>query len=186
MIRVADPRKLAQALAQVRDMLALSRHEVARMIAAATGRSELGINSQLWEWENGRRSPNAVSLAPYLDALDLDLALVPRLDPDRPPPVDLPLSVAASLTAGHLHMLYQQESCCQHCCAPCAALAALLATGQIDMLYGAYVGPDEDSDIWDADKRQVRRDWLLGCWSADLGCGPHEASAISDRFGSWN
>jgi hypothetical protein len=78
MIRVADPAKLGPALAQIRNLLGISRYALAVEIAAARGRSVQGVVNQLLEWDNGTNAPNVRSLAPVLDALGYDLALIPR------------------------------------------------------------------------------------------------------------
>jgi transcriptional regulator with XRE-family HTH domain len=80
MIHVADPAKLGPALAQIRNLLGISRYALAREIAATTGRSTQSCVNQLAEWDNGTATPNARSLAPVLNALGYDLALVPRED----------------------------------------------------------------------------------------------------------
>jgi hypothetical protein len=87
--------------------------------------------------------------------------------------VELPRQVAGRLVAGHVNILWQHAAsgCCPVCCAPCKALKELLDAGQLDDLYGAWVGDDRSgSDIWDPEKRQIRRDWLLNAWNVDLGC----------------
>jgi transcriptional regulator with XRE-family HTH domain len=86
MIRVADPALLGPALAQIRNLLGISRYALARQIAEAKGRSLQACINQLAEWDHGVNSPNVKSLGPVLDALGYDLALVPRagaLTPDR-------------------------------------------------------------------------------------------------------
>lgn len=85
MIRLSDPTRIGQALASVREMLGLSRRGVARSIAEETGRSETSVNSQIWTWDMGDQSkhgcaPDLASLGPYLRALDLDLAVVPKIE----------------------------------------------------------------------------------------------------------
>jgi transcriptional regulator with XRE-family HTH domain len=78
MIRVTDPAKLAPALAQIRNLLGISRYALACQIADATGRPKQSVINQLLEWDNGTNSPNVRSLADVLDALGYDLALVPK------------------------------------------------------------------------------------------------------------
>jgi transcriptional regulator with XRE-family HTH domain len=80
MIRITDPGKLGPALCQVRQLLGLSRYELARQISARTGRSHIGIVNQIQQWDSGTHAPVASSLGPVLDALGYDLALVPRGD----------------------------------------------------------------------------------------------------------
>jgi transcriptional regulator with XRE-family HTH domain len=80
MIRVADPAKLGPALAQIRNLLGISRYALAREIAEAKGRSLQGVVNQLLEWDNGTNAPNVRSLGPVLNALGYDLALIPRED----------------------------------------------------------------------------------------------------------
>jgi len=73
-------------------MLGIGRRQTAKQIAEATGRTETSVNAQLWTWDIGvdkgankhGRRPDLASLGPYLDALDFDLALVEKLDPDAP------------------------------------------------------------------------------------------------------
>lgn len=90
MIRLSDPTRIGPALAEIRNMLGLKRRAVARQIAKATGRTETSVNAQLWTWDKGPeeattgRRPDLASLGPYLDALDFDLALVEKIDPDAP------------------------------------------------------------------------------------------------------
>lgn len=87
MIRITDPAKIGPALAQIRNLLGISRYELARQMAAITGRSHQATVNQLLEWDNGTNIPNARSLGPILDVLGYDLALVPKPDgvltPDR-------------------------------------------------------------------------------------------------------
>lgn len=85
-MRLTDPTRIGAALADVRTMLGITRRQVARAIAEKTGRTETSVNAQLWTWEVppgesslGRR-PDLASLAPYLDVIEFDLALVPRLE----------------------------------------------------------------------------------------------------------
>jgi transcriptional regulator with XRE-family HTH domain len=80
MIRVADPAKLGPALAQIRNLLGISRYALARQIAEAKGRSLQACINQLAEWDHGVNSPNVKSLGPVLAALGYDLALIPRED----------------------------------------------------------------------------------------------------------
>ena len=81
MIRIADPSNLGTALRDIRHLLGYNRREIARTIAEATGRHEGGIYRQIQEWDVGHHSPTARALGPILDALDYDLALVPKLQP---------------------------------------------------------------------------------------------------------
>lgn len=80
MIRIADPTKLGPALGDLRAINGLSRRRLARIIAAATGRSETSVNSQLWGWDNAIHQPDLASIPIVLDALGYDLALIPRKD----------------------------------------------------------------------------------------------------------
>ena len=89
MIRLTDPTRIGPALAEVRALLGMSRHGVAKRIAQATGRASRSVAAQIWTWDNdgskpGGCRPDLRSLGPYLDALDLDLALVDKADPGAP------------------------------------------------------------------------------------------------------
>jgi hypothetical protein len=77
-IRIADPSNLGIALRDIRNVLGYNRRELARTIAAATGRHEGGVYRQIQEWDRGIHSPTARALGPVLEALDFDLALVSR------------------------------------------------------------------------------------------------------------
>jgi len=82
MIRVSDPAKLGPSIAQIRNLLGISRYALAQQIAETTGRPLQSCVNQLLEWDNGANTPNARSLGPVLDALGYDLALIPREDTD--------------------------------------------------------------------------------------------------------
>jgi hypothetical protein len=92
----------------------------------------------------------------------------------------MPTQIAAWLVAGHVDQLWQQwanetdpdmRGCCNRCCGPCAAMKELYDRGELDALYGAYVGRvGGDMETWDAEKRQVGREWLHEAWSVDPGC----------------
>jgi len=82
-IRVANPGEIGQALGQVRKMLGISRRQAARQIAAAVGRSETSVNSQLWGWDHGKHQPDLTSIPVLLDVIDFDLALVERPEGPR-------------------------------------------------------------------------------------------------------
>jgi hypothetical protein len=77
-IRIADPSNLGTALRDIRNVLGYNRRELARTIAAATGRVESGVYRQLAEWDYSVHSPTARALGPILDALGFDLALVSK------------------------------------------------------------------------------------------------------------
>lgn len=79
-IRITDPGKLGPALAQIRNLLGLSRSDLGRLVEAATGRDMLGVVKQVQQWDEGKHSPNAGSLGPVLEALGYDLALIPKED----------------------------------------------------------------------------------------------------------
>lgn len=81
MIRLTDPTRIGPALAEVRNLQLTTRRQLARTIAAATGRTETSVNAQLWTWDVGTRKPDLASLGVLLDALGYDLALVPRETP---------------------------------------------------------------------------------------------------------
>jgi hypothetical protein len=81
-IRITDPARVGAALADLRTKLGITRRQLARDLAARTGRSFSSWNSQLWSWEVVR-SPNPASVAPVLAELGWQLALVP-LDHDGP------------------------------------------------------------------------------------------------------
>lgn len=78
MIRIANASKLGPALADVRNMLGLSRPDHARLIVAINGRSLKGTINQLHDWDKGINAPGGRALGPALQALGYDLALVPR------------------------------------------------------------------------------------------------------------
>jgi hypothetical protein len=80
MIRLTDPTRIGPALAEVRMLLGIGRRQLARTIAAKTGRTETSVNAQLWTWDVGTRHPDLTSLPVLLDALGYDLALIPRED----------------------------------------------------------------------------------------------------------
>jgi hypothetical protein len=80
MIRIADPAKLGPALAQIRNLLGYSRHDLGRAVESATGRPMISVVHQVQQWDTGRHAPTVSSLGPVLDALGYDLALVPRED----------------------------------------------------------------------------------------------------------
>jgi hypothetical protein len=90
MIRIADPAKIGPALRDIRTLLGYNRRDLARAIAATTGRVEAGIYRQIQEWECLMHSPTTRALAPVLTELGYDLALVPAIDPDEPPPAHRP------------------------------------------------------------------------------------------------
>jgi hypothetical protein len=74
-IRLTDPTRIGPALAELRDLLGISRREVARQMATATGRSETSLNAQIWTWDVSRAKPDLVSLIPYLQVLGVELLL---------------------------------------------------------------------------------------------------------------
>jgi transcriptional regulator with XRE-family HTH domain len=78
MIRLTDLGKIGPALFEIREMLGISRREAARRIAELTGRTEISVNAQVWEWDRNRRRPDLKSMRYLLDVLDMDVALVPR------------------------------------------------------------------------------------------------------------
>jgi hypothetical protein len=80
MIRLTDPTRIGPALGNIREMLGIGRRELARAIAAKTGRSATSVNAQLWQWDKGRHAPDLSSLALQLDILGYDLALIPKAD----------------------------------------------------------------------------------------------------------
>lgn len=100
--------------------------------------------------------------------------------------ITLPTLAAARLVAGHVDILWQQtqngdedfRGCCPQCCAPCAALKELLATGQLDFLYGEYLASTGgfDTETYDAPMGQVGREWLLKAWSVDRVCHQKECT----------
>lgn len=99
----------------------------------------------------------------------------------------MPTLTAARLVAGHVDNLWSQwanddevPGCCPLCCGPCAALKDLLDRGQLDELYGVYVDQGfGEMDTWDAERRQVGRDWLRKAWSADATCG-HPSTEVPE------
>lgn len=84
MIRLTDPSRIGPALAEIRELLGISRREAARRIAEVTGRSVTSVNAQMWEWDKNKRKPDLSSLGHLLDVIDFDLALAERPDPDAP------------------------------------------------------------------------------------------------------
>jgi len=84
MIRLTDLGNIGPALYEIRQMLGISRREAARRIAEITGRTETSVNAQVWEWDRNKRRPDLYSMRYLLDVLDMDLALVDRIDPDAP------------------------------------------------------------------------------------------------------
>jgi len=84
MIRLTDLGNIGPALYEIREMLGISRREAARRIAEITGRTETSVNAQVWEWDRNKRRPDLYSMRFLLDVLDMDLALVDRIDPDAP------------------------------------------------------------------------------------------------------
>lgn len=102
MIRIADPSNLGRALRDIRLVLGYNRREIAREIAATTGRVESGVYRQLAEWDHGIHSPTARALGPILDALDYDLALIPKRSHQPPPPPSRRPTGTGWPDAGHL------------------------------------------------------------------------------------
>lgn len=86
-IRVHDPARLGHAIAQLRRRHGLTRMDLARRIAATSGRRPGTVGSQLHNWERLIKAPTVSSLAPVLAALGYDLALIPR---EKPVVSDLP------------------------------------------------------------------------------------------------
>jgi transcriptional regulator with XRE-family HTH domain len=77
-IVLPDPTRIGPALAEIRELQGMSRRQLARAIAAKTGRSETSVNAQLWFWDTGRTEPNLSSIGTLLDILGYRLALDPR------------------------------------------------------------------------------------------------------------
>lgn len=75
MIRLTDPTRVGQALAEVRQLQGMSRPACAREIAKLTGRGWRSINSQLWTWDTGACRPTLEAIGPYLTVLGLILAV---------------------------------------------------------------------------------------------------------------
>lgn len=80
MIRISDPAKLGQLLGTLRITEGWTRVDMARAIADTTGRGYESLRLRLWRWDTGRDRPDLAGLGPYLDALGLDLALIPKED----------------------------------------------------------------------------------------------------------
>jgi hypothetical protein len=78
MIRITDIARVGPALGELCALLGYSRPDLARIIAAATGRPAASIANQLGAWDRLEGTPTVRSLGPILDALGYDLALVPR------------------------------------------------------------------------------------------------------------
>lgn len=84
MIRIPDPTKLGPAMGDLRILLGISRRGAARRVAKGADRTEDSVHSQMWTWDKAIRMPDLTSVGRYLDVLEYDLALAPRLDdPDR-------------------------------------------------------------------------------------------------------
>lgn len=75
LIRLTDPTRIGQELAQFRQMIGMSRRQCAREIAHRTGRTETSVNAQLWTWDVGTRRPELTSLVVYLQVLGVNLML---------------------------------------------------------------------------------------------------------------
>lgn len=98
--------------------------------------------------------------------------------------VAVPVLVLARLAAAHVDELWDEwrtdplkQGCCTRHCASCAALEDLLTRGLLDDLYRVYlhsVGSDgRGVGVWDVEKGQICREWLLAAWSkgrAFCGC----------------
>jgi hypothetical protein len=94
----------------------------------------------------------------------------------------MPTLTAARLVAGHVDLLWGQwvnesEGCCAHCCAPCAALKDLMDCGLLDDLYRAYMNSASAGliAVWDYDKDEINRRWLLDAWRSGSADCNHEA-----------
>jgi hypothetical protein len=88
MIPVPDATRLGRSLADVRQMLGMSRREAARRIAEMTGRSETSVNAQLYSWEcepgtRYHRQPDLASLVPYMVVLGIRLGIDFEEDEDE-------------------------------------------------------------------------------------------------------
>lgn len=79
MIRISDPTKLGKTLGTLRLTTGWGRRELARWLAERHG-TEGTNNLNLWNWDTGRRVPTLDRLPDYLEALAVDLALIPRED----------------------------------------------------------------------------------------------------------
>jgi hypothetical protein len=87
MIPLHDPTRLGPALADIRQMLGISRRGAARRIAAMTGRSETSVNAQLYSWEcepgsRYHRQPDLASLVPYMQVLGIFLGAHFKEEPE--------------------------------------------------------------------------------------------------------
>lgn len=80
MIRLTDPARLGPALAEIRALYGYTRADLARLIAANTGRTFGGVYQQLGDWDLGINNPSTRAIGPLLDVLGYDLALVPKED----------------------------------------------------------------------------------------------------------
>jgi hypothetical protein len=78
-IRISDPARLGLVLGTLRLTNGWGRREMARHLAQTHG-TEATNNLNLWSWDTGRRHPSLESLPGYLEALAVDLALIPRED----------------------------------------------------------------------------------------------------------
>jgi transcriptional regulator with XRE-family HTH domain len=78
--RLEDPTQLGSTLARLRKDRGLTRRALAEQVAAGTGLPQNTVASQLYRWENGLvHGPDLRGIAPVLNALGYDLALVPRI-----------------------------------------------------------------------------------------------------------
>lgn len=78
-LRVTDPADRGKAILAV-EHAGLTHMQLAHRIADNTGRRPRTAYNQLWCWQKGAEAPNAQSLRVVLDALGVDLALIPRED----------------------------------------------------------------------------------------------------------
>ena len=100
--------------------------------------------------------------------------------------ITLKPQTAAFLVAPLVDHLWQQwsdgEGCCNQCCCACIALKDLLDNDELDKLYGIYVkicgSPAEGHATWDAEKNQLKREFLLAAWA-----GPRECHELIEMLG---
>lgn len=75
MLVVPDPTQLGQCLAQVRDLLGMTRLDAAKKMAEISGRDVKSCFSQIWTWDVGQGVPKLPALAPYMQAMGVRLAI---------------------------------------------------------------------------------------------------------------
>lgn len=62
------------------------------------------------------------------------------------------------------------RACCPVCCSQCSALKQLHDVGALDKWYAIYVELTGTDDLWDAENKQIDREWLAAAWPGNRGC----------------